>query len=103
LRNVVLRELGWPEGHAPTWGQLVSHIVDCLEFGLAMDPVEASSTLWQADDDAGEDFRDFDDDDDDPPAYSRGYAAAADGSGGYDDAAITCATEGWEMGSDSGS
>ena len=104
VREVALRELGWPEGRAPTWGQLASHIVDCLEFGLAMSPVEAGVAIRRGDDDddGGKDFRDFDDDDD-PPAYARGYAAAADGGDGGDDAAMACAAEGWEMGSDSGS
>jgi len=107
VRGVVLRELGWPEGRTPTWGQLVSHIIDCLEFGLAMSPAEASVALGQADDDddAGADVRDFDDDDDDWPAYYAESAAAVDGGNGddggdSDDDAMAWAAEGWELDSD---
>ena len=47
-----------------------SHIVDCLEFGLAMSPVEARVAVRQGDD-AGADTRDFDDFDEEIGEESR--------------------------------
>ena len=100
VRGVALRELGWPEGRAPTWGQLVTHIIDCLEFGLAMCPAEASVTLLHAEDDAGDDVREFDDFDEGTTAADGSDGAAV--AGDVDDE-MACAADPWEMGSDSGS